>query len=333
MKRNLLIILAALMPVLFSCYKDIDMEKYRPEPDLVLNGVISADTTVMISISRTKFFTDTGRYEIVSDADVSLSINGIFREYMRWTADESFYGGGVYLSDYKPKTGDIVRIDVTTPSYGEAWVEETMPAKVQIEDIAFSHRLIYDHKTQGPDENDNWVEIPTMEITYRITFTDNAATTNYYMIRIENSTHWGTGNFDYSSDPVFVEQVSVVDGLFGDNTIMGQGGRSFTDNLFNGQCYTLAVREAHPSSSPYYNYGPALGRRISLYAITESYFNYLTSMQRAADAANSTNLSTFGFTEPVRIFTNINGGVGIMATSHYDAVTIDLKDILTDYWE
>jgi hypothetical protein len=34
MKRNrFLILLASLPVVLFSCYQDIDMEKYRPEPD------------------------------------------------------------------------------------------------------------------------------------------------------------------------------------------------------------------------------------------------------------------------------------------------------------
>ena len=105
------------------------MEKYRPEPDLVLNGVISADTFVMLTISRTKFFTDTSRYEIVNDANVSLSVNGTFRELMQWTTDESFYGGGVYLSGYRPRTGDIVKIEAST-KYGEAWVEETIPTIV-----------------------------------------------------------------------------------------------------------------------------------------------------------------------------------------------------------
>ena len=177
MKRNLLIIFAALPLVLFSCYRDIDMEKYLPEPELVLNGIISADTTVMLSISRTKFFTDTSRYGIVTDADVSLSVNGEFREQMRWTADASFYGGGIYLSGYRPQTGDVVRIEAAT-KYGEAWVEEKIPAKVVIEDVAFFHKLIYDHKGFSIDKDGNLVEIPKMEITYRITFTDDAALTN-----------------------------------------------------------------------------------------------------------------------------------------------------------
>ena len=331
MKRNF-IILALLTLVLSSCYKDINMDKYRPDPDLVLNGVVSADTFVMLSISRTKFFTDTSRYEVINDAEVSLFVNGLFREYMQWTVDSSFYGGGIYVSDYKPQTGDIVKIEAIT-KYGNAWVEDPVPAKVRIEDVAFSHRLIFDGKGFGLDKDGNIIEIPTMEITYRITFTDDAAKMNYYLIRIDNPAHYGLGNLDYSSEPVFVEQVSIVDGLFGDNNIQGQGGRAFSDHLLNGERYTLTVKESQSSSAPYYDYAPALGRRLVLYAITESYYHYLMSMQKSADADNSTNLSTFGFSEPVRIFSNIQGGVGILATSQHDVMAVDLKDILTDYRE
>lgn len=329
MNKKLFLVLTTLSTVLFSCYKDIDMEEYRPEPDLVLNGVISADTNIMLSISRTKFFTDTSRYEIIKEAGVSLFVNGTFQEHLKWIDDNSFYGGGIYSSSYKPKTGDIIKLETTT-TYGEAWVEETIPAKVPVENVTFSHKLIYDHTSYNVDSNGNIVEVPTIEITYRITFTDKAETANYYFIRIDNPRppFEDLGNLDYSAEPVFVEQVSVVDGLFGDKTIQGQGGRSFTDNLINGKHYTLVIKETLPGGS--YNYAPAWDRRIILYSITKSYHNYLTSMQLSADAKNSTNLSTFGFTEPVRIFTNIHGGVGIMATSQHDIVLTNLKEILAD---
>lgn len=329
MRKNVFLIITLLSTVLSSCYKDIDMEKYRPEPDLVLNGIISADTMVMLSISRTKFFTDTSRYEIVTDANVSLFVNDTFREHMEWVTNESFYGGGIYASNYKSKTGDRIRVEAKT-MHGTAWVEETVPSKVGIENLIFSHKLIYDNTGFNIDENGNIVEIPTLEITYQITFTDKADEMNFYFIRIDNPNppFDDVGNFDYSLDPVFVEQVSVIDGLFGDKTIHGQGGRSFTDHLINGECYTLVVRETLPSGS--YDYAPSCDRRIILYAITESYYKYLSSMQMSADAANSTNLSTFGFAEPVRIFTNVNGGVGIMATSQHDTVSLNLKDILSN---
>lgn len=329
MKRKLPLFIIVLSIFLFSCYKNIDMEKYRPEPDLVLNGIISTDTMVMLSISRTKFFTDTSRYEIVTDAEVFLSVNGVFREQMEWRTDESFYGEGIYVSSYKPQTGDTIKIETIT-KYGTAWIEEIVPVKVMIEKTALSYRFIYDNTGFGIDENGNIIEIPTLEVTYRITFTDNWNVKNFYLVRIDNPAppYDDIGILDYSLDPVFIEQVSVVDGLFGDQMIHGQGGRSFTDHLINGQCYTLVVKETLPSSN--LDYDPSFNRRIILYAITESYYNYLTSMQMSVDAVYETNLSTFGFVEPVRICTNVHGGVGIVATSQYHIVSINLKDSLNE---
>ena len=43
---------------LTACYKDIDLEKYRPEPTLVLNSILSPDTVVRVQVARTVFFTD-----------------------------------------------------------------------------------------------------------------------------------------------------------------------------------------------------------------------------------------------------------------------------------
>ncbi|MDR1723146.1 MAG: DUF4249 domain-containing protein [Tannerella sp.] len=330
MKTKQYLLFAVLALIFFSCYKDISLESYRPEPELVMNGVVTTDTSVMVSISRTKFFTDTNPYEVVQDADVYLFVNGDLREQMRWTTNDSFYGGGVYMSDYQPETGDKIKVRATT-KYGEVWAEETVPKKPAIEAIDVSYRLIYDHKSLGTLEDGTFGEIPTMEITYRITFTDAADIADFYFVRIDNPNPGQievAGNFDYSSDPVFQEQVSVVDGLFGGNEIGGQGGRAFTDKLIDGQRYALIVRESQ--SSVAYDFEPGLARRIRLYAITESYYNYLTSMQTAVDAADMASLSTFGFAEPVRIYTNIQGGVGILAVSRYDSKILDLHDVFRE---
>ncbi len=52
MERKLFLIIVSLPVILFSCYQDIDMEKYRPEPDLVLNGVIAADIFLSDALAR-----------------------------------------------------------------------------------------------------------------------------------------------------------------------------------------------------------------------------------------------------------------------------------------
>lgn len=81
---------------LTACYKDIDLEKYRPEPTLVLNSILSPDTVVRVQVARTVFFTDHRETDTnVADAEVRMCVNGRFTETLRY--DET---SRMYLSDY-----------------------------------------------------------------------------------------------------------------------------------------------------------------------------------------------------------------------------------------
>lgn len=41
---------------LTSCYRKIDLDEYRTTPKIVINSVVSPDTVVMASITRTWFY-------------------------------------------------------------------------------------------------------------------------------------------------------------------------------------------------------------------------------------------------------------------------------------
>ena len=43
---------------LTSCYRKIDLDEYRTTPKIVINSVVSPDTVVMASITRTWFYPD-----------------------------------------------------------------------------------------------------------------------------------------------------------------------------------------------------------------------------------------------------------------------------------
>lgn len=45
-KTSIWAVMAGFM--LTACYKDIDLEKYRPEPTLVLNSILSPDEIVRV---------------------------------------------------------------------------------------------------------------------------------------------------------------------------------------------------------------------------------------------------------------------------------------------
>ena len=97
--------------LLTSCYKDINMDKYRPEPTLVLNSILSPDTTVMAQVSQTVFFTDYRQgYSNIADAEVYLYVNGAKMEKMKYDTTSQ-----KYLSAYRPSPGDGIAIEADSP--------------------------------------------------------------------------------------------------------------------------------------------------------------------------------------------------------------------------
>lgn len=103
-KILLLSVLSGFISILTSCYREIDVEKYRTTPKIVINCPISPDTVIRASITRTYFFSDldnlepeyngwNGQTEISSiklrNAKVELYINGTYKEDMKWQALDS----------------------------------------------------------------------------------------------------------------------------------------------------------------------------------------------------------------------------------------------------
>ena len=113
---------------LVSCYKDIDLEKYRPTPKVVINSVITTDTVVLASVTRTWFFTENIPDVNWKNAKVELYVDNIFRENMVWQEREDTEGNvsGCFVSSVVPREGEIVKI-VVTSEYGMAYVEDKIP--------------------------------------------------------------------------------------------------------------------------------------------------------------------------------------------------------------
>ena len=65
---------------LTSCYRKIDLDEYRTTPKMVINSVVSPDTVVMASITRTWFYPDKKPYVNLPHAHVELYINNQYIE-------------------------------------------------------------------------------------------------------------------------------------------------------------------------------------------------------------------------------------------------------------
>ena len=302
---------------LSACYKEIDLEQYRPEPTLVLNCVCSPDTVVRASVSRTVFFTDHREDDpTLTDATVSLTVNGVPAGTMRY--DEA---SKLYVSDVVPQAGDRIEIRAVH-ALGEAIGTDMIPEQIPVERVGLKFRTYEDPDRiivtpGGPVYGQSY------EATYRITFTDPASVRNYYCIRIESSEGLSASLIDYSHDAVFLAQQEIMDGVTTDTRIYGYEGRTFTDDLFDGQTYTMELVQTGP-----YNGRSAQPRRIMLYSWSEAYYHYLTGILKVDDESFNSDLVDWGFSEPNAYYSNVNGGTGIVGAVQCSVYTVDLESVM-----
>lgn len=303
--------------LLTACYRDIDLEEYRPEPTLVLNSILSPDTVVRVQVARTVFFTDHRETDTnVADAEVKMCVNGGFTETLRY--DET---SRMYLSDYHPVPGELISLEAESP-LGHASGQGIIPEVVPIEGVRLTARTF--------DDPDQMYWTPggvtygkSYEVTYFITFTDPSAERNFYFIRVESGDGIAAETIDYSYDDVFLAQQESIDGITTDTGIYGNEGRTFTDDLFNGNSYTLKIVE----KAPLYT-NDSRPRKIILYSLSEDYYHYLTGIFNTDEESVNGSLTDLGLAEPSPHYTNITGGTGIVGGVQSRSVRVDLKSVL-----
>ena len=69
-------------------------------------------------------------------------------------------------------------------------------------------------------------------------------------------------------------------------------------------------------------------RSINLYALSESYYQYLLSLEKISASTLSGSLSNIGLAEPLRVYTNVNNGTGILGACQRTNIKINLGDYI-----
>lgn len=258
---------------LTSCYRKIDLDEYRTTPKMVINSVVSPDTVVMASITRTWFYPDKKPYVNLPHAHVELYINNQYIETMQWKTLNNPRNPDqpdtLFLSNTIPAEGDRIKIVASTPEYGTVTAEDIIPKKVPIKNA--SHTIKKGNGVYQGTISDYF------EIYYEVTFDEFPEKNNYYLAKI---TQIKTGYYGYYEtkidyiDPVFKEQDAILDESMAFNGLEKRGGALFTDQSINGQTYTLQIKETTAELDE------TEQRIISIYSLSESYFLYLLSLQK-----------------------------------------------------
>ena len=113
-----------------------------------------------------------------------------------------------------------------------------------------------------------------------------------------------------------------MDEVFG-SSMVNWRGRVFSDELSDGKEYTLQVKEQLRSDTKYYT-----KRHIRLYSLSEPYYQYLLSLQNIENEGIMGGLTNVGLAEPVRIYSNVEGGTGIAGGCQWFESLVDIKDLI-----
>lgn len=321
-----------------SCFKEVDLEDLRPDSKLVLNSVASKGEPLKASLSRTWFYTDNYPNVTINDARVNLYVNDRLIEEMTWKVEEhEYYSIGNYVSSYLPALGDRIRIEASKNGFKDIVAKEIVPDKVPV--MSFVAEKIESHDPYSSANTRN---------RFKVTIKDDPNAANFYLISFRTGTprfdydsvdwtkppvysgeyYWNTSYIDYSSEPLFGNKISILDRVFGNDWLTGYNGRPFSDEQINGKEYTITLEDSSFSGSWQIDSDVMPdSARVYLYAISESYYKYLTALNSLYEGSLNTDLANAGLAEPVRVFSNIEGGLGIMGTACVDSLTVAVQRI------
>lgn len=298
-----------------SCEQELNLDKYRDaevEKMLVINSILNPDSLIGISVTHPFFFsTPHMKFDPVSGLDVQVSVQDGDWETLTFD-DES----GLYLSDLSPLPGEVIRIRTGEDGLSVCACD-TIPYRTDIQNVEVTW--------EGPMhiywDND-------YRFTYKITFQDTPGEENFYFLAIEDDAlPWEfsmMGQPDYTSDYVFQVLANMINGDINGWQPEGVFGYPFCDKGIDGQCYTITVNEV--LQSPFTDYIEKLPRKVSLYTISHPYFEYMVSILAMDydETALKGSLLSLGLLEPEKIYSNIEGGAGIMGSYTLSTVKIDI---------
>lgn len=140
--------------------------------------------------------------------------------------------------------------------------------------------------------------------------------------QIENNDFYREASYFSSNNPVFIQNNNSMEEIFGDDLFSNTNPfLMFSDEFFDGETYELIFdvilykysvsKEGYESGMDYkYELFSHNELEINFYQITRDYYLYL----RTIDAYEN-NLGIFA--EPVQIYSNVKGGIGIIGGQSY----------------
>ena len=322
MKRLSILYLLLMLGILLSCETEIPFNGAITEPVLVVNCLACTDSALQVNVSASRFFlSNEVDFPAISDATVALYVNNAFSENL------TPIGQGQYQSTYIPSEGDVVRLNVSASGYNPVWAETDFPTAVagfqidstitKTDTVPLQNDVSIGFGGIPSSASDSTVMTYSYIHQYKIRFTNPAGEHNYFRLVVrqmdtKDGIYYGNSYLNDFSDIVFGTKNETLSGLV--TTSNRDHYNVFSDDLIDGALHTITF--SYNQSFNLYTDTTVFKDTVStadwsltidLQSISKSYYLYLLSLKALG--------SSDGFmSEPVQIYTNISGGLGIFGT-------------------
>jgi|GEM_PF-370142 len=298
--RKLLYLLLVLS--LVSCLKkEIPFEGKDAKSLLVLSSTFSTDSLMKVYLSPTKSVVGKDvKIDLLTDRQASVDVyDGDNVESLIYDADKKAFVGLKKATEGKKYT-----IKAIADGLDDVEASVFVPTVVEITNVS----IFENYRSDSYEDR-----------RFRFSFKDPEAK-NYYKVSLfstykeVNVSKFQTVEFT-SKDDVFKGKSDGIGDSFEDEYSNRFG--VFTDDFIGGKDYTIELNLASYNLS---TYADDFKLYVSLQSISEDYYLFLKSYELQLEAGDSP------FSEPVQIWSNVEGGAGIAAA--YSAST---KEVIVDY--
>lgn len=294
---------AVLVVALGACQRDLDVALPYEGDQLIIYGLLTADSVVSVRIDKTAPPTGTFLFaDSVPDATAALFENGIFVENLQYAGKEIYRSP----SGFKPKAGGEYFLRVSAPGLPDAETEpEVVPAGVQLEQYGLGDTIA------------NLFLGDARRLTF--SFRDDEKEGEFYNAHIVGEYK---GNFVALNTFVADRPLEASEDLCGfrseDNRYVLQ------DICFNGQSFSYDIGVATEGAiQRVEGTDKRLGQQVAcdrillrFKKITKAYRDYLYIGDREQGGFLG------AFTTPIREYTNVKGGYGLWAA--YSEQVVDV---------
>lgn len=322
----MVLMLAALMS---SCEKVVDFDPGDVTPYVVVVSKPVSDSLVAVYVGYSRFFLDNREFNGVDNASVTITSGNstavgtydprcfaqteYYDDYYGYYGDTTYWGGYKFM--LRPNPGDTMRVSATVPGYDEIVTATTVvPTAPQVEIVDFVIDTL-DEVNSGYITNYN-------EVYYRLRFRINCnSNREFFSVRLligndiwinDTLKGWDTtqmsSHYFSVSDPI-VNDASLEDALDGDDGSFSGKVMNFSSERFSGGAHEFTME-----FNTYNQWSESLDPKkmpvkIEVSALSEDLYRYnVTSTGYTSDLDDL-------FGEPVQVYCNIKGGIGIFGAS------------------